>query len=153
MGDFDFTPMLRSMIGFDRMLDVLESARDTAPASNYPPYNIEKTGEDSWRIEIAVAGFSPDELSVVQERNELLVTGAKKGDQPGQFLYRGIATRSFDRRFELADYVEVKSAGLVDGLLTIELVREVPEEKRPRRIAIGAGAPISEPARLGKKAA
>jgi len=157
MRDFDLTPLMRSMVGFDRMLQLLESARDGAASTSYPPYNIEKTGENAWRIEIAVAGFLPDELTVTQEQNELVVLGAKKTEQTGQYLYRGIATRSFERRFELADYVEVKTAHYADGMLVIELVRELPEELQPRRIEISVGSPAAisrgAPPRLEQKAA
>ena len=141
MRDFDFTPLMRSVIGLDRMKELLDSALDSGPASNYPPHNIEKTGENAWRLTIAVAGFSSSELSVVQEQNELVVAGTRKADDKAEYLYRGIATRSFERRFELADFVEVKEARLADGLLVVDLVREVPEEMRPRRIEIASGAP------------
>jgi molecular chaperone IbpA len=157
MRDFDFTPLMRSVIGFDRMKDLIESALEGAPVTQYPPYNIEKTGENAWRVTMAVAGFSPSELSVVQEHNELVVTGAKQGDDKAEYLYRGMGTRSFERRLELADFVDVKEARLADGLLVVDLVREVPEEMRPRRIEIASGKPkaitgASQPP-LEKKAA
>jgi molecular chaperone IbpA len=156
MRDFDLTPLMRSVIGLDRMKELLEGALDGGPASNYPPHNIEKTDENAWRLTVAVAGFSPSELSVVQEQNELVVAGTRKPDDKTEYLYRGIATRGFERRFELADFVNVKEAGLAEGLLVIDLVREVPEEMRPRRIEIAAGAPptaAQSPKALENKAA
>jgi molecular chaperone IbpA len=157
MRDFDLTPLMRSVIGLDRMKELLESALDSGPATNYPPHNIEKTDENAWRLTVAVAGFSQSELSVVQEQNELVVTGTRKADDKTEYLYRGIATRSYERRFELADFVKVKEARLADGLLVVDLVREVPEEMRPRRIEIASGVPTaavqSPQARLEQKAA
>jgi molecular chaperone IbpA len=138
MRDIDFTPLMRSMIGFDRMRDLLANAVDGVPAVEYPPYDIEKLGDDAWRVSMDVAGFSPDELSVVQEQNELVITGSKKREEKTKYLYRGIAHRSFERRLELADFVEVKEARLANGLLVIELVRELPEEMRPRTIEISS---------------
>ena len=147
--DFDFAPLFRSGVGFDRIFDLLENATRVQALDNWPPYNIERTGEDGYRITMAVAGFSQDELELTTLPN-LLVVGGRKQPQQGeaedaQYLHRGIATRSFERRFELADYVKVDNAWLADGLLTIELVREVPEAMKPRRIevqawnAVGAG--------------
>jgi molecular chaperone IbpA len=142
---YDFSPLFRSSIGFDRVFDLLENATRVQSIDNWPPYNIEKVGEDQYRISMAVAGFSPDELNLTSQPNWLVVSGQKQGEESTQYLHRGIATRSFERRFELADHVKVKDARLDNGLLTIELVREVPEEMRPRRIevqawnALGAG--------------
>ena len=141
----DFSPLFRSSVGFDRIFDLLENATRVQALDNWPPYNIEKAGEDQYRITMAVAGFSPDELNLTSQPNWLVVSGQKQGEESTQYLHRGIATRSFERRFELADHVKVKDARLDNGLLTIELVREVPEEMRPRRIevqawnALGAG--------------
>ena len=142
---YDFSPLFRSSVGFDRIFDLLENATRVQALDNWPPYNIEKAGEDQYRITMAVAGFSPDELNLTTQPNWLVVSGQKQGEESTQYLHRGIATRSFERRFELADHVKVKDARLDNGLLTIELVREVPEEMRPRRIevqawnALGAG--------------
>jgi molecular chaperone IbpA len=133
---YDFSPLSRSSIGFDRIFDLLENAARVQTSGNWPPYDIEKVGEDRYRITVAVAGFSRDQLSVTLEPNLLVVSGAKPDDESGQYLHRGIAARSFVRRFELADYVKVAGAGLKNGLLTVELVREPPEEMKPRRIEI-----------------
>lgn len=136
---FDFSPLFRSTIGFDRMLRALETASRVTALDNWPPYDIVKTAEDDYRISMAVAGFNEDELTITQEQNMLLVSGQKSEDEDGQYLHRGIAGRPFQRRFELADHVKVTGAGLVNGLLTIELKRELPERMKPRRIAIAAG--------------
>ena len=133
---YDFSPLFRSSVGFDRIFDLLENATRVQAIDNWPPYNIEKVGEDQYRISMAVAGFSPDELNLTSQPNWLVVSGQKQGEESTQYLHRGIATRSFERRFELADHVKVKDARLDNGLLTIELVREVPEEMRPRRIEV-----------------
>ena len=135
---YDFSPLSRSSIGFDRIFDLLENAARVQTSDNWPPYDIEKVGEDRYRITVAVAGFSRDQLSVTLEPNLLVVSGAKPDDESGQYLHRGIAARSFVRRFELADYVKVAGASLKNGLLTVELVREPPEEMKPRRIEIQA---------------
>ena len=138
--DFDFAPLFRSGVGFDRVFDLLENAARVQALDNWPPYDIERTGEDGYRITMAVAGFARDELELTTQPNWLVVSGRKqqRGDDGAQYLHRGIATRSFERRFELADYVKVDKAWLADGLLTIELVREVPEAMRPRRIEVQA---------------
>lgn len=135
----DITNFGRSAIGFERMLDMLRSNLDEG--DGYPPYNIEKAGEDRYRIVLAVAGFSESELSVTQEQNLLTIAG-QKGEpaKTGSFLYQGIAGRPFARQFNLADYVQVRDAKLANGLLTIELQRELPEAMKPRRIAIGSGS-------------
>ncbi|RWY68701.1 Hsp20 family protein [Rhizobium leguminosarum] len=136
--NLDFSPMFRSSIGFDRMLSALQAGIDTV--DNWPPYDIIKTGEDAYRIEMAVAGFSQDELLMTQEQNLLVVAGRKAdSDDDVQYLHRSVAQRSFQRRFELADHVKVESAELVDGLLIIDLKREIPEEMKPRQIEIGTG--------------
>lgn len=139
---FDLTPLYRSSIGFDRVLDALEAASRVESIDKWPPYNIAKIGEDDYRITMAVAGFTQDDVTVTQERNMLVVSGEKTGEDNGQYLHRGINGRAFQRRFELADHVKVSDASLVNGLLTIELKRELPEEMKPRRIAVGStGSP------------
>jgi molecular chaperone IbpA len=135
---FDFSPLFRSSVGFDRLVNALEAASRVESIDNWPPYDIAKTGEDDYRITMAVAGFSEDELSVTQEQNMLLVAGKKSADENAQYLHRGIAGRWVQRRFQLADHVRVEGATLVNGLLTIDLRREIPEEMKPRRIAISA---------------
>lgn len=151
---FDFTPYRRSAIGFDRLFDVLETAARNGAADNYPPFDIERSGEDSYRITLALAGFKPDEIDMTAQQNLLVVTGKKTDADEGRtFVHRGIAARSFERKFELADYVQVRGATLDNGLLTIELVREVPEAMKPRKIAIGGQNPALEAAVEEKKAA
>jgi molecular chaperone IbpA len=134
--NFDFGPFYRSSIGFDRVFDLLENSHRGQAADNWPPYDIAKTGDDSYRIAMAVAGFSQDELTISTQPNLLVVTGEKTAEASGEYLHRGIANRSFSRRFELADHVKVAGANLVNGLLTIDLQREIPEEMKPRRIEI-----------------
>jgi len=137
---YDFSPLYRSTIGFDRLADMLDAAMSSGVTGGYPPYNIESTGENSYRITMAVAGFTEDEVSIVQQENELVVSGEGKKDlEQHQYLYRGIAGRSFERRFQLADHVKVTEARLENGLLQISLVRELPEALRPRKIQIGNG--------------
>ena len=136
---FDFSPLFRSSIGFDRMLNALEAASRVESIDNWPPYDIAKLGEDDYRITMAVAGFGEKELTLTQEQNMLLVAGQKADEESAQYLHRGIAGRAFQRRFELADHVKVVGASLVNGLLTIDLKREIPEEMKPRRIEIAAG--------------
>jgi len=139
MANLDFSPLFRSAVGFDRAVDMLQNAARVQHIENWPPYDIEKTGEDRYRIIMAVAGFSADELDLTKQANMLIVSGRKAGTEDGkQVLYRGIATRSFQRRFQLADYVEVGGSSLTDGLLTIDLVREVPESMKPKRIPVQA---------------
>jgi len=136
----DFAPYVRSTIGFDRMFDLLENLPSREPDDSYPPYNIEKTGQDTYRIVMAVAGFAPEELSAVTREGQLLVSG-KRGEKPdSQYLHHGIGARPFQRQFSLADYVQVTGAHVDNGLLTIELKREVPEALKPRTIPIGSGA-------------
>jgi molecular chaperone IbpA len=141
MRPIDFSPLYRSTVGFDRLFNLLDSVSgfdESVPA--YPPYNIERLGENEYRITMAVAGFSQDEINVEVKEQGLTVSGAKKAeDKERQFLHRGIAARSFERRFQLADHVEVKGADLKDGLLHVDLVRNVPERLKPRTIAIGNG--------------
>jgi molecular chaperone IbpA len=141
MDRFDFSPLFRSTIGFDRLARLVDSAArfDTATPA-YPPYNIESTGEDSYRLTMAVAGFARDEIDITVEKNSLVISGkAQKEDEEtqGRFLHRGIARRAFERRFSLADHIKVNGASLDNGLLHVDLVREVPEEAKPRQIKIG----------------
>jgi len=134
--DFDFSPYYRATVGFDRIFDMLDSAASQS-GSGYPPYNIEKAGDDLYRIVMAVAGFTEAELNVTQKESELLVSGkTQPSANDTEYLYRGIAGRDFERRFQLAEYVKVVGAKLTNGLLTIELKREIPEEKRARAIRI-----------------
>ena len=156
--DFDFSPLFRSTVGFDRMFDMLQHSMRGGAEENYPPYDIERTGEDSYRVTLAVAGFRPEELTVTAQQNTLVISGERRGhgdgsEQQRQTLYRGIAGRSFERRFELADHVKVVGANLADGLLTIELKREVPEAMRPRRIEISGGKAPGPRAIEGQRAA
>jgi molecular chaperone IbpA len=132
-------PFRRSIVGFDRLFDLLENAGGWSPAENYPPFDLERTGDDSYRITLAVAGFRPDEIDVTAQQNLVIVSGRKDDGKDGEFIHRGIATRAFERRFGLADFVQVKDAQLKDGMLAIELVREIPEAMKPRRIEIGGG--------------
>jgi len=135
---FDFSPFYRSTVGFDRIFDLLDNATRVSTIDNFPPYDIAKTGEDAYRIAMAVAGFREDELSLTAEPNLLVVTGEKSADSNREYLHRGIANRAFTRRFELADHVKVTGAKLESGLLIVELQREIPEAMKPRRIAIGS---------------
>ena len=142
MRHVDFSPLYRSTVGFDRLFTMLDSLAQPESAQTYPPYNIERTGEDSYRISMAVAGFSDEEISIEAHRNVLTVKGERgeeKTDDGKEVLYRGIAARAFERRFQLADHVEVKAAILKNGLLHIDLKRNVPEELKPRKIAITNG--------------
>lgn len=142
MRNFDLTPYRRSTVGFDRLFDYLENASRAEP-DNYPPFDIEKLSDDSYRITLAVAGFRRNELDITARQNMLVVSGRKEENRnrDGNFLHMGIATRAFERRFELADFVRVENADLSDGLLSIELVREIPDAMKPRKIEIGGGAP------------
>ena len=139
MRNYDFAPLWRSTVGFDRLFDLAETAQ-RAPEDNYPPYNIERLAEDRYQIALAVAGFAPGEISVTAEQNVVTIEGSKTEKTDRDYVYRGISARSFKRQFNLADYVQVKSAVFENGLLKIELVREVPEAMKPRRIPIGAPA-------------
>ena len=143
MRTFDLAPLYRASVGFDQMADIMDRLLTTeTSAPSYPPYNIEKTGDYAWRISIAVAGFADTNLSVEVREKALVVTGRKaEGDDSRTFLHRGIATRAFERRFHLADHVRVSAASHTDGMLHIELVREVPEALKPRRIEIAKSAP------------
>lgn len=146
MTTVDFSPLFRTAIGFDRMARLMSSAQETANVQAYPPYNIERLGDDSYRLTMAVAGFGEDELELVVRDNTLLISGRVKGDEnKGEVLYRGIAGRAFERRFVLADHIVVEGADLKNGLLHVGLKRVVPEALKPRRIAIGATT-VSQPA-------
>ena len=137
---FDFSPLYRSTVGFDRLFDLLDQTARVETAAHWPPYNVEKVADDHYRITMAVAGFDSDEIEITQTENTLLISGQKQPEQEnGQFLHRGIATRAFKQTFNLADYVKVTNAKLENGLLTVDLVREVPEEMKPRRIQIANG--------------
>jgi molecular chaperone IbpA len=140
--DYDFAPFYRATVGFDRVLDMLDNVAGQSNGGGYPPYNIERAGEDAYRIVMAVAGFAESDLNVTQKEGELFVTGqaAQGSENEKEYLYRGIAGRNFERRFQLADYVKVMGAKLANGLLTIELKREIPEEKKARAIRIQADA-------------
>ena len=149
MRTYDFSPLYRSAVGFDRLANLLESAsRATGQDTGYPPYNIETTGENAYRIEIAVAGFSPDELNIEAKENSLTVTGKKAANDDGApqktYLHRGLAERDFERRFQLADVIKVTGASFENGLLNIELTREVPEHKKPRKVEIGNDGALNE---------
>ena len=139
MRTIDFSPLYRSVVGFDRVADLLQTAAADA-ASGYPPYNIERVDENAYRVEIAVAGFRPEELNIEVKENLLIVQGRKSAnDDNRRYLHRGLAERNFERRFQLADYMVVTDADLADGLLSISLKRELPEALKPRRIEIGTG--------------
>ncbi|MEP9366446.1 Hsp20 family protein [Xanthobacter sp. VNH20] len=138
----DLAPLYRNTVGFDRVFSLLDAAGGVEAAPTYPPYNIERTGENDYRITVAVAGFTPSELSIEVNENVLTLRGEKAAEEASenaQVLYRGIAARAFARRFQLADHVEVKGASLENGLLHVELVRNIPEAKKPRTIAISSG--------------
>ena len=144
---FDFSPFRRSTVGFDRLFDMLENSSAGQGQENYPPFDLIKLGDNEFRIELAVAGFKPDEIDITAQQNVLLVTGRKKEeaeDKGNSYIYRGIATRSFERRFALADHIQVKGADMKDGLLAIELVREIPEAMKPRKIDIGGSQKLGD---------
>jgi molecular chaperone IbpA len=151
MRTYDFSPLWRSTIGFDRLFDLAETAQ-RAGEDNYPPYNIERLSEDRYQISLALAGFSPDEISVTAEQNVVTIEGSKPEKAEREYLYRGISARPFKRQFNLADYVQVKRAAFENGLLTIELVRQIPEAMRPRRVAID-GVPARNVQKLEARAA
>ena len=143
MNRFDFTPYRRTTVGFDRLFDLLERQARANAGDNYPPFNIERRGDDAYRITLAVAGFRPADLDITAQQNLLVVKGARQETDERNYLHVGIANRSFERRFELADFVRVENADLADGLLTIDLVREVPEAMKPKKILIGDQASLS----------
>jgi len=147
MRTFDLAPLYRSTVGFDRLFSMLDNAAGFDAAPGYPPYNIERTGDDAYRISVAVAGFAENELSIESKESTLTIRGEKnqeKTEQKGEVLYQGIAARAFERRFQLADHVSVTGASLVNGLLHVDLVREIPEAKKPRQIPIGNSKPKAE---------
>ena len=152
---FDFAPFRRSTVGFDRLFDMLENSSGQGSQENYPPFDLIKKGDNDYCIELAVAGFKPEEIDITAQQNVLIVSGRKneESDEKGSdYIYRGIATRSFERRFALADHIQVRGADMKDGLLAIELVREIPEAMKPKKINIGGsqersaigGRPASE---------
>ncbi|MBW6425700.1 Hsp20 family protein [Rhizobium sp. XQZ8] len=136
--EFDFAPLYRSSIGFDRVFNLLNNPQRPQAIDTWPPYDIVKSGDDEYRIVMAVAGFGEGDLDITQERNVLVVKGGKSEEQQGEYLHRGIAGRGFERRFELADHVRVEDASLINGLLTVSLRREIPEAMKPRKIQIGS---------------
>lgn len=141
MRNFDFSPLYRSTVGFDQLHSLLDSVTRDTDQSTYPPYNIERTGEQDYRISMAVAGFASEELSLEVKQNVLTISGKREDAEDTKYLYRGIAGRSFERRFQLADHVEVNGAHLENGLLHVDLHRRIPEELKPRQIKISQGAP------------
>jgi molecular chaperone IbpA len=145
MRHFDLSPLYRQTVGFDRLFSLLDQAGGFEAAPTYPPYNIERTGENAYRVTLAVAGFAREELTVESRENTLSIKGSKEQSAPEsqahEVLHQGIAARAFERRFQLADHVVVTGASLVNGLLHIDLVREIPEAQKPRRVEIGNGAP------------
>jgi molecular chaperone IbpA len=151
MDGFDFSPLFRSTIGFDRLTRLVDAAAQVDTGSAYPPYNIETTAENAYRLTMAVAGFGADDLEITAKEGALVVTGkARKEDEGKHYLHRGIARRAFERRFQLADHIRVAGASLDNGLLHVDLVREVPEALKPRKIEIASGA---QPQVLDQKAA
>lgn len=145
MSRFDFTPYRRSTVGFDRLFDLLENQARLNAGDNYPPFNIARRGEDNYRITLAVAGFRPADIDITAQQNLLVVQGKKREEieDGSELIHIGIANRGFERRFELADFVRVERADLADGLLVIDLVREVPDAMKPRKIAVGGAAQLS----------
>jgi molecular chaperone IbpA len=149
---FDFAPFRRSTVGFDRLFDMLENNTFGQAQENYPPFDLIKLGDNEYRIELAVAGFKENEIDITAQQNVLIVSGRKKeeDEQKGNdYIYRGIANRSFERRFALADHIQVRGADLKDGLLAIELVREIPESMKPKKINIGSGAEREQRSAIG----
>jgi molecular chaperone IbpA len=148
MRSFDLSPLYRSTVGFDRMFSLLDQVTGGEGAQTYPPYNIERTGETAYRITVAVAGFAEADLAIEVKDNTLLIRGSKEnrdGERQSEVLYQGIAARAFERRFQLADHVEVTGASLENGLLHVELVRQIPETQKPRRIEIGGQKVVEAP--------
>lgn len=145
MRTFDFTPFSRSSIGFDHLFDLLNDPQLSEDQGGYPPYDIVRNGPDSYRIAIAIAGFTPDEVTVTTQQNLLTVEGRKANDDDRRYLHRGISARAFTRRFNLEDHVEVEQANYDNGLLQIDLVRKIPEAMKPRKVSIGSGSSSSKP--------
>ena len=143
MNHLDFTPYRRTTVGFDRLFDLLERQARAQAGDNYPPFNIERRSEDTFRITLAVAGFKPADLDITAQQNLLVIKGNRAEAEDTQFLHLGIANRAFERRFELADFVRVENADLADGLLIIDLLREVPEAMKPKKVLIGGQAPLT----------
>ncbi len=152
MRTYDFTPLWRSTIGFDRFFELVDAAQHATSDDHYPPCNVERLGEDRYQISLALAGFAPDEIAITAEQNVLTVEGRKAEKAEREFLHQGISSRPFKRQFNLADYVQVRNAALENGLLQIELIREVPEAMKPRRIAIN-GSPAGNVRAIETKAA
>ena len=156
---FDFAPFRRSTVGFDRLFELLENSASGQSQDNYPPFDLVKVGDNQFRISLAVAGFTQDEIDITAHQNQLIVSGQKREDDGATYVHRGIANRSFERRFGLADHIMVTGADLKDGLLSIELIREIPEAMKPRKIDIGSGearhldAPREQGERSAKRAA
>ena len=152
MNRFDFTPYRRNTVGFDRLFELLETTGRAAQNENYPPFNIERTGENDYKVTVAVAGFKIDEVEIVAQQNLLIVTGSKQSESNDNrdFLHMGIANRNFERRFQLADHVKVTDASLSNGLLVIDLKHEIPEAMKPRTIQIETGSPKSLASRARK---
>jgi len=149
---FDFSPFRRSTVGFDRLFDMLENSNMGQAQENYPPFDLIKKGENDYCIQLAVAGFKPDEIDITAQQNVLIVTGRKSDEadeKDGEFIYRGIANRSFERRFALADHIQVRGADLKDGLLAVDLVREIPESMKPRKINI-SGSQGAQQSAIGR---
>lgn len=144
MAQFDFTPYRRNTVGFDRLFDLLETNARSASSDNYPPFNIERRGDDDYRITLALAGFRPEDIDITAQQNLLIIQGRKREESldSGEMLHLGIANRGFERRFELADFVRVEGADLRDGLLIIDLVREVPEAMKPKKIKVNSQATL-----------
>ena len=138
---FDFAPYRRSTIGFDRLFDLLENSSLGQGSENYPPFYLIKVDDNHYRIKLAVAGFSRDEIDITAQQNQLIVSGRKADDEGVDYIHRGIANRQFERKFGLADFIKVDEADLKDGLLSVELIREIPEAMRPRKISIGGSQP------------
>ncbi|WP_114522210.1 Hsp20 family protein [Altererythrobacter sp. ZODW24] len=146
MNRMDFTPYRRSTVGFDRLFELMESQARQNTGDNYPPYNVERRDEDTYRITLAVAGFKPSDIDITAQQNLLVIQGKKQDDvSDGELLHVGIANRGFERRFELADYVRVENAGLSDGLLVVDLIREVPDAMKPKKIQVNGEAMIEAP--------
>jgi molecular chaperone IbpA len=144
MRTYDFSPLWRSSVGFDRLFDLINETQRLDTQDGFPPYDIVRTGEESYRISLAVAGFSPSDITITAQQNLLMVAGQKPENGPHEYIYQGISARSFERRFSLADHVEVRSATYEDGLLKIDLVRNLPESMRQRRIEIKTAAADSD---------